>query len=133
MTTSPDEANGKPNHEADDDNARSPRGRRMPGVETASPAPRRRSRVRRALLGTAGAVACVGLALAVAVIARQNRTFSAPAVDLHASRDPAVLARGRYLVNGAGHCAECHGAPERQAERAAGHEIPLSGGFAFHL
>jgi mono/diheme cytochrome c family protein len=65
--------------------------------------------------------------------ARQDRTFDAPKPDLHASRDPAVIARGSYLVNGAAHCADCHAAPEREADVLRGEEVPLSGGRAFHL
>ena len=88
---------------------------------------------RRALLWTASGLALLVVAGTVAVLARENRTFPTPAVDLHASTDPAVIARGRYLVSGPGHCAECHGAPDQQAARAAGQEIPLSGGVEFVL
>src|SRR5262249_1361184 len=48
------------------------------------------------LLGTA--------TVAVAVVVRENRTFAAPYPDIHASTDPAVIARGRYLVTGPAYC-----------------------------
>ncbi len=65
----------------------------------------------------------VAVLLAVAVLAtaaRQDRHFDAPTPDIHASSDPAVVARGRYIVEGPAHCADCHGED-------------LSGGRAFHL
>jgi mono/diheme cytochrome c family protein len=131
----------RPTLEAND-NARPARGAARAAVETpgtaqppaaAGASSGRWHRARRALVWTGGTLAFLGVAGGVAVLARENRTFFAPAVDVHASRDPAVIARGRYLVSGPGHCAECHGAPERQADRAAGREIPLSGGFEFKL
>lgn len=42
--------------------------------------------------------------VAVAVVVRENRTFAAPYPDIHASTDPAVIARGRYLVTGPAYC-----------------------------
>ena len=61
-------------------------------------------------------LAWLGLALAVAVAVlaiyvtmNWNRTWDVPAPDLHASLDPAVIARGRYLATGPAHCTECHG------------------------
>src|SRR5262245_33540875 len=81
-----------------------------------------------------------GLTLAVAAAARrvtplhhQPRRFPAPLPDIHASRDPAVIERGRYLVRGAGHCADCHSAPEQHAALEAGADVPLTGGFEFRL
>ena len=65
--------------------------------------------------------------------ARQNRTFEAPRVDIHASTDPAVIERGRYLVMGPAHCADCHSSPEQRAVLEQGSEVPLIGGNAFHL
>ncbi|HET7543841.1 MAG TPA: c-type cytochrome [Polyangiaceae bacterium] len=64
--------------------------------------------------------------------ARQARHFSAPDLDIRASVDPAVVERGRYLVEGPAHCADCHG-----ARPAAGlppeNTAPLSGGYEFKL
>jgi mono/diheme cytochrome c family protein len=67
-------------------------------------------------------------AVAIAVVARENRTFDAPYPETHASTDPAVIERGRYLVTGPAHCIECHGAAgDKAAERH------LVGGMEFHL
>jgi mono/diheme cytochrome c family protein len=65
-------------------------------------------------------------ALAVAVAVRQNRHFDAPYPDIQASKDPAVIARGRYLALGPGHCTGCHATKEAP-------EPTLDGGVAFHL
>lgn len=67
--------------------------------------------------------------LAIAVKLRENRTFDAPYPDLHASKDPAVIARGRYLALGPAHCVDCHATPGQPASD----EPFLSGGHAFHL
>ena len=89
--------------------------------------------LKRILIGTAAALGLAALALTVVVLARQNRRFSAPYPAISASREPALVARGRYLVYGPSHCAYCHGAVERQAELARGAEIPLTGGMTFDL
>jgi mono/diheme cytochrome c family protein len=81
------------------------------------------------LIASAGLVAT----LTVAVLVMERRTYQAPLPDLHASGEPAVIARGRYLALGAAHCIDCHADPTRREEAAAGREVPLSGGFAFRL
>jgi mono/diheme cytochrome c family protein len=45
---------------------------------------------------------------------------SAPTVGIRASADPALIERGRYIVEGPAHCVSCHG-------------DDLSGGREFHL
>src|SRR5512139_2280403 len=84
--------------------------------------------VPRFLKVTASGVLALVLAGAVFVAAREHRTFDAPVPDIRASRDPAVVARGRYLARGAAHCADCHGAPGSDDPGR-----PLSGGKEFHL
>jgi mono/diheme cytochrome c family protein len=71
------------------------------------------------------------LTLLVAVTAaRQQRRFEAPFPDIRASTDPAVIERGRYIVEGAGHCSDCHGS---QAKRTDGSPVTLSGGREYKL
>lgn len=65
--------------------------------------------------------------------ARQDRSFDAPSVDIHASTDPAIIERGRYLVRGPAHCADCHTAPENRAAADRGEDVPLSGGSGLQL
>lgn len=48
-------------------------------------------------------------AFGASVVLRQSRTFDAPLPAIVASSDPDVIARGRYLVTGPGHCVSCHG------------------------
>lgn len=72
----------------------------------------------------------------VAIRVRRDRTFDAPYPQVAASHDPALLARGRYLAYGPGHCVDCHGDPDalaREAGAGAASEIALSGGATFRL
>jgi mono/diheme cytochrome c family protein len=82
----------------------------------------------------------LGLALGAAVIALAayvfltwDRTWDAPLPDLHASADPAAIARGEYLVFGPAHCVECHTESNEAYERYAqtGERPPLMGGVKF--
>ncbi|HVY27230.1 MAG TPA: cytochrome c [Polyangiaceae bacterium] len=78
----------------------------------------------------------LGIAALVAVLevvtyVRANRTVDAPYPNIHASKDPAVIERGRYLVEGPAHCGECHGAVDPPAVSRMGR--PLVGGQEFKL
>lgn len=75
-----------------------------------------------------GALALLG---SVVVQVRSRRTLDAPYPALHASKDPAVIERGRYLVEGPAHCGECHGAVDPPAVSRRGR--PLVGGQEFKL
>jgi mono/diheme cytochrome c family protein len=79
-----------------------------------------------------GLAAISGLFIA-AVLVRQHRTFDAPYPDLHASQDPAIVARGEYLAYGLAHCVDCHGDPAQNQGRAEGKRIDLSGGREWKL
>jgi mono/diheme cytochrome c family protein len=83
------------------------------------------------LLSVMGLLVLAVSTLVVVVLVRENDVVDAPYPDLHASTDPAVIERGKYLVEGPAHCMACHGDREK-LERGAT-EIPLSGGAAFHL
>lgn len=76
----------------------------------------------------ATALAVVG---EVITYVRANRTVDAPYPNIHASKDPAVIERGRYLVEGPAHCGECHGAMDPPAVSRVGR--PLQGGQEFKL
>src|SRR5688500_17948738 len=71
--------------------------------------------------------------LAVTVMLLERRSYDPGFPAIRASRDPAVIARGRHLVHGPAHCAGCHGAASHATDFAAGREGPLSGGMEFHL
>ncbi len=57
------------------------------------------------------------------------KKHDAPYPDIKASTDSAVIARGKYLVFGPAHCADCHGDMSKLEELKKGAVIPLSGGF----
>jgi len=64
---------------------------------------------------------------------RHNRKFDAPFPSILASTDTSVISRGRELVFGAAHCANCH-APEQKSPSASENQlIPLSGGLKFEI
>jgi len=87
---------------------------------------------RRILRWTAGILAGLSVCLAAIVVAaiwRADRTFHAPAPDLRAVADPETIARGRYLVQGPAHCADCHAPPSQKPRVDAGLEADLSGGY----
>jgi mono/diheme cytochrome c family protein len=64
--------------------------------------------------------------------ARQTRRFPMRDLEIHASSEPAIIERGRYLVQGPAHCGECHGARSPSGERPE-NGASLSGGYEFHL
>jgi hypothetical protein len=77
-------------------------------------------------------LAAVGVAIYVA--RTWNRVYDAPSPDVQVSTDPAVLARGEYLVYGPAHCVERHGGSYDVMEKlAAGEQVPLKGGTALAM
>ena len=72
--------------------------------------------------------------LAVYVTRTWDRTYDAPLPDVHISSDPAVLARGEYLIYGPAHCVECHGGSLDALEKLSeGVHVPMSGGVRLPL
>ncbi|MDF2189434.1 c-type cytochrome [Paraflavitalea sp. CAU 1676] len=76
-------------------------------------------------------VLVVGLIITVAC--RQNLQFEAPYPDIKASTDSSIIARGRYIAYGPGHCTDCHHDPASKELMLKGQEVPLSGGMPFKL
>ena len=71
--------------------------------------------------------------LAVYVARTWNRVYDLPLPAVRTSTDPAVLARGEYLVYGPAHCVECHsGSYDALTKLADGKKVPLSGGLRFN-
>jgi mono/diheme cytochrome c family protein len=89
--------------------------------------------VRRALSSAALILAAALGGLAIYVAVTWDRTWDAPLPDVHASADPAVIARGEYLVYGPAHCVDCHApSPEAIARYVeTGERPPLAGGMRF--
>lgn len=64
-----------------------------------------------------------------------DRVWDIPLPNLHASADPAVIARGESLVRGPAHCGICHISGPQEYVRAveAGTTPPLAGGMPLSL
>ncbi len=71
--------------------------------------------------------------LIVIIALNQNKTFDAPYPVIKATTDSAVLARGKYLVYGPAHCADCHAKPGTEELVNNGAEVDLPGGRDFIL
>lgn len=84
-------------------------------------------KTKKILLAAALTPVALLLGLVGLVEVRSQRHFEAPWPDVHASRDPQVIERGRYLAYGLAHCVDCHGDPK------LGAGAPLSGGKEFRL
>jgi mono/diheme cytochrome c family protein len=87
------------------------------------------------ILKIAGLVIGVGVvAFALYVSWAWDRTWDVPLPELHASTDPAIIARGEALVLGPAHCVACHvGSPAEFVKSVTGTQVPLAGGFPFKL
>jgi mono/diheme cytochrome c family protein len=57
-----------------------------------------------------------------------QRTWDVPLPATRAVTDPAVIARGEYLVNGPAHCADCHSPDGAKEAMFRGELVPLTGG-----
>jgi hypothetical protein len=76
-------------------------------------------------------VVIVGFYVYVSV--NQHRRFDAPFPKIQATSDSAIIAKGKALVFGPAHCANCH-APEAEQQRVSrGEIVALSGGSVFNL
>ena len=64
-----------------------------------------------------------------------DRVWDVAEPQLHASADPAIIARGESLVRGPAHCVECHvGSPADYVKSVTSDaQVPLAGGFPFKL
>jgi mono/diheme cytochrome c family protein len=69
--------------------------------------------------------------ITVTVAMRQNQKFDAPYPDIKASKDSAIIARGKFFVYGPAHCAYCHTKLDKWEEVEQGKELPLSGAHLF--
>ena len=64
---------------------------------------------------------------------RQNIKYDRPYPTITASTDTAVIMRGKHLVFGAGHCADCHSKSNVDSLLKLGQDVPLTGGMMFEL
>lgn len=85
-------------------------------------------------LAILGLLALAAGVFAVFVAVRQNRRFDHETPPLHASSDPAVVARGEYVVRRLASCSLCHGEPARLKDSLQGDAtVPLSGGRSWTI
>lgn len=75
----------------------------------------------------------LAIGLTVTVLGRQNIRYDRPYPVITASTDSAVIMRGRHLVFGAAHCADCHSKTNADSLLKLGQEVPLTGGMVFDL
>ncbi len=71
--------------------------------------------------------------LTATILGRQNVKYDRPYPAIMASADSNVILRGKQLVFGAGHCADCHFKGNADSLLALGQEPGLSGGYVFDL
>lgn len=64
---------------------------------------------------------------------RQHVKYEAPYPGIHASKDTAVIAKGKHLVYSIAHCNACHNKENTESLLETGEDIPLTGGFVFDL
>jgi mono/diheme cytochrome c family protein len=86
-------------------------------------------------VGILAAIVVLAVAGLSAYVAQTwDRTYDAPLPEVRISSDPAVLARGEYLIYGPAHCVECHGGSLDALEKLSeGVHVPLSGGLRLPL
>ena len=90
--------------------------------------------LRKILIGVGTVLLVIIVGGGVFVASRQNLRFdNTPYPEVAASKDSAVIERGRYIVRDAAPCAACHGDPKQRAAFASGADVPLIGGFAFAI
>jgi len=89
--------------------------------------------VKRILKGLAALLALaalVVLGLFIYVQVAYNVDFpNTPKPAITASKDPAVIARGEYLVHAVAHCSTCHGDPVAAQQHLVDFTKPLQGGY----
>lgn len=72
-------------------------------------------------------------ALFVTIMARQNIKYDRPYPVVSSTTDSTVISKGKYLVFGAAHCADCHSNTNNDSLLALGKDPTLSGGKVFDL
>jgi mono/diheme cytochrome c family protein len=91
--------------------------------------------IKRIFKWTGALILLIVICVSAVVPFRQNLKYEAPFPEITASKDTAVISRGRQLVFGAAHCADCHTNHNGNVDSLleAGVVVPLSGGFNFEL
>ena len=89
--------------------------------------------VKKILKWTGLVILFIILGVTITVLARQNVVYERPYPAIAASTDSSVILKGKHLVFGAGHCADCHSKANTDSLLKLGQEVPLTGGYVFDL
>ncbi len=73
------------------------------------------------------------LGVTITVMGRQNVKYDRPYPNIRASADPNVILRGKELIFGAAHCADCHSQGNTDSLIKLGLPVDLSGGYVFDI
>jgi len=73
------------------------------------------------------------LGITLTVMGRQNIKYDRPYPTITASTDTTIIMRGKHLVFGAAHCADCHSKANADSLLKLGQDVPLTGGMVFDL
>ena len=90
--------------------------------------------MKKILKWTGAVILFIIFGLTVTVMARQHLTYGAPYPEIKASTDSSIIAKGRHIVLGAGHCVDCH-SPIKNVDSVLklGQDPVLIGGRKFDL
>ena len=90
--------------------------------------------LRKILKWTGLVILFILIGVTLTVMFRQHLTYDRPFPDIKASTDSAVIARGRHIVLGPGHCVDCHSTTRNiDSVIKLGQEPALTGGIKFDL
>ncbi len=90
-------------------------------------------RLKKILKWTGLILVVIILGLTITVMARQNIKYERPYPAITASTDSTIILRGKHLIFGAAHCADCHSKSNTDSLLKLGQEVPLTGGHLFDL
>lgn len=90
--------------------------------------PRWIKRIALALGAVAALLSLFVLGASLYALKAYKRTWDVPLPATRAVDDPAVIARGEYLVHGPAHCADCHAPDAAREAMFRGEIVPLTGG-----
>lgn len=90
--------------------------------------------IKKILLYLVAIIVLLVLGLVVYVQMSWNKTYDMPGPALQASTDSAVIAKGKYLVEGPAHCVSCHVSSFDEFVKAdKGEHVDLKGGMRFPM
>lgn len=85
------------------------------------------------LLKVLAGLAILVVGLVAFILLTWDKKFEDTYPDIKASKDSAIIARGKYLAYGPAHCATCHVPMDKIMEVENGLIIPLSGGWEIDI